>query len=387
MSDHSTNSPSAMFRTMLCAGSKQLELDRPNTMNDHAIGGHVAHILAAKSAEAGVKAITFVSTVITIDDLNMTVTPEMAEHVQTYLDKLHQYKGNGQLLVERKLDFSSSLTTEDAWGTSDAVVLNQNEYQIHDFKYGRGHRVEALNNPQLGLYALGALDEFGLMGIERVVMVIHQPRLNHVSEWVATVDELFAFAQQVKSAIALAAQPNAPLTPGIEQCRYCRAKAICPALEKLALDEFSDLSDPKVVSNTRLGQARAKIELIQAWCGAITQETENRMSKGEPVPGMKFVLGKRGQRRWSDVQQVSQLLKGMRLRDSEIFDAALISPATAEKLFKTNTIGPRQWAALQPLITQAEPQPIVVPVNDPRPEIDLTLMLDLFDDIELGAQA
>lgn len=382
MSQHSSHSPSAMFRTLLCAGSKRLEKQCPDKTSSHAIEGLVAHNLAAKCLDTGVSAMTLVGTVIAVEQETMTVSVEMAEYVQAYMDRLREYQGDGQLLVECRVDFSSSLTTEDAWGTSDAVVLKETEYQIHDLKYGRGYRVEAHQNAQLGLYALGALDEFGAMGIERVVMVIHQPRLSHTSEWIVTIDELYSFANRVKAAIELAEKPDAPLTPGVEQCRFCKAKAICPALEQVALNEFSNLNDPKAASNAQLGQARSKVDLIQTWCDAIVQETERRMTAGEPIPGMKFVLGKRGQRKWSDVSQASQLLKSMRLRDSEIFDSALISPATAEKLFKTNTIGPRQWASLQPFITQAEAQPVAVLITDPRPEVDLTPTLDLFEQIE-----
>jgi hypothetical protein len=311
--------------------------------------------------------------------MKFTVTKEMAEYAQQYIDDVSKYKGSGHMLVERRVDFGGSVVAEDCWGTSDVVVIKPDEYQVHDLKYGRGLKVEATDNEQLALYALGCLDEFGTLGIERVRMVIHQPRLNHVSEWVATVGELTQFAKKAKRVIEVAAQPDAPLVPGAKQCRFCKAASFCPALRDEVIAEFEVLPTPVSASNAELGRARDKVDLISAWCSAVTQETERRVLSGDHVPGYKAVLSRRGMRKWTDTELATQILKAMRLRDTEIYDSTLISPATAEKLLKTQTIGPRQWNSLQPLIAQSEPKPIVVPIADERPELSLTSLVHEFE--------
>ena len=139
------------------------------------------------------------------------------------------------------------------------------------------------------------------------------------------------------------------------------------------------LPSPTSAGNAELARARDKVEMISAWCAAVTQETERRVLSGDHVPGYKAVLSRRGIRKWTDAELATQMLKAMRLRDTEIFDSTLISPATAEKLLKTQTIGPRQWNSLQPLIAQSEPKPIVVPNSDERPELSLTSLVHEFE--------
>ena len=379
MSEHAKISPSGFYRLVRCPGSQRLEADLPNTSSVYAQEGTAAHELAAKALESGLAASAYIGQSIIVEEKQFLVTTEMADYVQQYIDNVNKYKDTGHMLVEHRVDFGGSVVAEDCWGTSDVVVIKPDEYQVHDLKYGRGLKVEAADNEQLALYALGCLDEFGTLGIERVRMVIHQPRLNHVSEWVATVGELTQFAKKAKRVIEIAAQPDAPLVPGAKQCRFCKAASICPALRDEVIAEFEVLPTPASASNAELGRARDKVEMVNAWCTAVTQETERRVLSGDHVPGYKAVLSRRGMRKWTDAELASQMLKAMRLRDTEIYDSTLISPATAEKLLKTQTIGPRQWNSLQPLITQSEPKPIVVPAADERPELSLTSLVHEFE--------
>ena len=379
MSEHAKISPSGFHRLVLCPGSQRLEADLPNTSSVYAQEGTAAHELAAKALESGLPASAYLGQMIVIEGKQFPVNTEMAENVQQYIDAVTKYKGNGHMLVERRVDFGGSVVAEDCWGTSDVVVIQHDEYQVHDLKYGRGLKVEATDNEQLALYALGCLDEFGTLGIERVRMVIHQPRLNHVSEWVATVAELTQFAKKAKRTIEIAAAPDAPLIPGTKQCRFCKAAPTCPAIRDEVIAEFDLLPSPMSASNAELARARDKVEMISAWCAAVTQETERRVLSGDHVPGYKAVLSRRGIRKWTDPALATQMLKAMRLRDTEIFDSTLISPATAEKLLKTQTIGPRQWNSRQPLIAQSEPKPIVVPNADERPELSVTSLVHEFE--------
>jgi hypothetical protein len=379
MSEHAKISPSGFHRLVLCPGSQRLEADLPNTSSVYAQEGTAAHELAAKALESGLPANAYLGQMIVIEGKQFPVNTEMVENVQQYIDAVNKYKGNGHMLVERRVDFGGSVVAEDCWGTSDVVVIQHDEYQVHDLKYGRGLKVEATDNEQLALYALGCLDEFGTLGIERVRMVIHQPRLSHVSEWVATVAELTQFAKKAKRAIEIAAAHDAPLIPGTKQCRFCKAASTCPAIRDEVIAEFDLLPTPMSASSAELARARDKVEMISAWCAAVTQETERRVLSGDHVPGYKAVLSRRGIRKWTDPALATQMLKAMRLRDTEIFDSTLISPATAEKLLKTQTIGPRQWNSLQPLIAQSEPKPIVVPNADERPELSVTSLVHEFE--------
>ena len=159
---------------------------------------------------------------------------------------------NSELHVECLVDFSKTLGVEQtAFGTADVIILKPKVLIIKDLKFGKGVLVHAKNNPQLALYATGALEKFGRDGIEKIAMYIHQPRRNHISEWIATVQEIDEFAKQAKIAIDKALQPNAPLTPGKKQCQFCNAKPICPAVNKTASVEFEILPNPKEINQQK----------------------------------------------------------------------------------------------------------------------------------------
>jgi hypothetical protein len=170
-------------------------------------------------------------------------------------------EGN-ELMVEQRVDFSHIVGVENSFGTADAVVIAGNELQIHDLKYGRGVQVDAEQNEQLQLYALGALEQFNLLyDFDSVRLFIHQPRLNHVSEWALSVEELLAFGQRAQEAAAsvivmfniaecegVNTLPLENFTPGEKQCRFCKASAICTAREQFHMQtvagEFEDIDKP-----------------------------------------------------------------------------------------------------------------------------------------------
>lgn len=151
-----------------------------------------------------------------------------------------------ELLVEQRLPIFSGndAGVPEQFGTSDTVIIDEANRQliIIDLKYGRGVQVYAERNPQLMLYALGALDEFGLLyDFDSVRMVIHQPRLDHLDEWTCSVDELRVFEVEALEAgrkalsIKKLAGGTVFLNPGDKQCQFCKAKGDCPALRDKVL--------------------------------------------------------------------------------------------------------------------------------------------------------
>ena len=257
------------------------------------------------------------------------------------------------------------------------------------------------------IYALAALGEFEFLGdFQRVRMVIVQPRLDHIGEWDCTVEALREFGQKVKRGAercfsAMQYHGNYKelhekyLNPGNDQCRFCKAKAICPTLTEHVLstvaDDFVDTTEPvapqiehaaeRTFDNAILGNLLGAVDLVESWCKAIRAKAEAELLAGRPVPGFKLVEGRRGARRWADDKEVEATMKSMRMKLEEMYDFSLISPTTAEKLHKAGTIGPRQWPKLQGLITQSEGKPSVAPESDKRPALVIQATVDEFADV------
>lgn len=409
MTQHAILSASGAPRWMRCLGSVALGKDIPDRSSKYADEGTAAHEVAQMCLVQGQDASAFAGRRIEVargegaqaTSTSWEVNEEMVEAVQRYVDIVRGL--GGELMVEQRVDFGRWIGVEDSFGTSDALVVIDNEMVVCDLKYGKGVRVEAEDNEQLMLYALGCLDLASLAyDIETVRLMIVQPRIPHVSEHVMTVAQLEEFASEAKVAAAHAiyqynggAKPD--LNPGEKQCRFCKAKGICPAAAKLVFDttsrtgpadpaDFADLEVASADDLTELGEvnlaeAMAKVEFIEQWCTAVRAETERRLFEGKDVPGFKLVQGRKGPRAWTDPAQVEAMLKGFRLKAEQMFDFKLISPATAEKLATAGVLGPRQWSKVEEAITQAAGKPSVAPVTDKRPAIQVAVTAEDFADM------
>lgn len=403
MGAHAVLSPSSAARWMACPGSVAMSEGLSDQESPAAFEGTVAHGVAERCLKGDLRAETFIGHAET-SKLGVTVTVDesMAADIQIYLDYCNAIveAHPGVALIEAKLPLYS-LTGEAAegdgppvTGTADFVYLrNDGVVHIVDLKFGRGVEVSAVDNPQLRIYALAALDEFHVLyDMQHFELAIVQPRITRQpSTESLPLFDLLQFGERVRAAAKATTEPKAPRVPGEKQCRWCRAKAICPELRsEVAMhvsaapgtpDDFDDLTDSSTLSDADLARSLGAVPLVEVWCKAVRAEAEARLLAGKALPGFKLVQGKRGPRKWADDTAAEQMLKGFRLKTEEMYDLKLISPTSAEKLLKVERLGPRQFKKLESLITQSAGGYSVAPASDTRPAITPSASADDFDDL------
>jgi hypothetical protein len=415
---HAMLSPSGAARWMSCPGSVALEADYPESSNEYSDEGTAAHAVAAMCLTEGRPAAAYIGRRVDVGPhRTYEFREDMAEPVQAYVDTILQFQGQPkfgsvaaepfaghELFVEIRVPVSHITGEEGAEGTSDVVIIteDQEEIQVHDLKFGRGVRVNAERNPQGMLYALGALEKYDVLGsFKRVRIVIHQPRLDSVSEWDCTVDELRAFAEEARDAAKVAmlafehranwmGSSSSYLSPSTEACKFCKAKATCPAknaqvqevigaeFEELAAEGADIMVVQQVVFNdaAQLAVKMLAIDQIESWCKAVRAEVERRLLAGDTVPEYKIVQGRQGNRAYTSVEEAEQLLKSFRLKHDEMYDSKVKSPTAIEKLLKES---PKRWKKVEALITRSPGALSVAHVSDKRPAVEVQPVADAFE--------
>ncbi|MCQ4638669.1 DUF2800 domain-containing protein, partial [Anaerovorax odorimutans] len=157
---------------------------------------------------------------------------EMDGYTDEYLDYVsgivHGFDSPPYIAVEKRLDYSH--IAPEGFGTGDCVIIGGDEMHVIDFKYGKGVPVSAKANPQLKLYALGALNEYAILyPIGKVTMHIVQPRIDNTSSFTQPVEELTTWAEMIKPWAKKAFDGEGEYRPSEETCRFCRAKHTCRA--------------------------------------------------------------------------------------------------------------------------------------------------------------
>lgn len=303
---------------------------------------------------------------------NDLFSEEMLEVVPIYTDycaeQLAEAKTVNQLAVmeiEQKLDLTEYVP--ESFGTADCVIINDNLMEVIDLKYGKGVPVYAEWNKQLMLYGLGALQKYDTMyDISEIRLTIVQPRINNISSWQISVEELRRWAEEdLRPKAKLAFSGEGELNAG-DWCRFCAVQNQCRKLyeQQMEIAKF-EFADPELLTDDEIADIVKRVPKLIEWANSITEYAQAKaINENKQWPGLKLVEGI-SRRKWVDEDQASNAIfaRCPELSEDEIFNMKLKPITSIEKI-----VGKKRFEELlSDMVIKPQGKPTLVPLEDKRP--------------------
>lgn len=376
--EHALLSASSANRWLNCTPSAKLEdAEGPRTSSVYAEEGTLAHELGELYIRHDVLG--------TIDDQafsdrfdeimnNKLFSEEMLDVVPIYVDYCTEQLNAAKSIdpqaimeVEQKLDLTEFIP--ESFGTADCVVLGGNLIEVIDYKHGKGVPVYAEWNKQLMLYGLGALRKYDVLyDIEEIRVTIVQPRINNISTWQISVDELLKWATEVLiPAAKLAFAGEGELKAG-DWCKFCAVKNRCRTLyeKNVELAKY-DFQEAALLTDEEISDILEKIPALIEWANSIQEYAQDRaVNYGKVWPGFKLVEGA-SRRKWLDEDAVAEAIfsKIPEASEDQVYDMKLKTITQIEKIFGKKVVAEQ----LSDVIVKPQGKPTLVPISDKRPAL------------------
>lgn len=379
---HALLSASSAHRWLQCPPSARFEAEFPDQESTYAAEGTIAHELA--SIKASVKYCRYPSAaadrqIATLQQHELWAD-EMLRHVDVYLDviadKIASFASSPEISIEHRVDYSN--IAPGGFGTADCIIAGPGMLTIIDLKYGKGVPVQALHNPQLSLYALGAYNYYHStygMDIDKVTLVIVQPRVREeADEWSTTMSELLDWGEKISQTAKLAYQGLGAYSPG-DWCRWCKARGVCRARadHNVKLAGFDKIAPPALAPD-EIGHYLDLGADVADWLEDLREYALGQCLAGVEIPGYKAVEG-RSLRKWINTDQAfAKLIEGGYVKEPMLYKRQPLSVAQVEQL-----LGRKVFAeAASGLVDKPQGKPTLAPESDAREPITLKA-IDVFN--------
>lgn len=359
---HALLSASAAARWLNCPPSVRLTENMPENESSYAAEGTLAHSLAELKVRKKFEKMKKSEYDTRLSEIRSDhlYSSEMDGHTETYLEYIlqtaHSYnKVKPYVVAEKRLDYSAY--APGGFGTCDCVMLCRNDLHIFDFKYGKGVPVSAEDNPQLKLYALGALAEYGfLYDIQNVTLHIIQPRLDSISSFHMEINALTAWGDSIRPIAQLADKGEGDFKCG-DWCRFCKAKSTCRA----RTEDFFTLENkmnvpPELLSDNEIGEVLARARTLKNWVSDLEEYALSAILSGSEISGWKAVEDV-SHRKITDIDKAFEILKNEGYDESLLYEKQplglpalekLVTKKRLEELIGSMIIKPRGKPALAP---------------------------------------
>ncbi len=376
MSGHAILSPSSAERWIHCPPSAVINAEAPRTDTVYTREGTLAHAVAELKARRRFLGLSPQKYSAKIRAMKKAVLwqDEMDSHTDTYLDALDEiaegYDQPPHVALEVQVDFSEYVP--DGFGTADCLMIGRingiTTLNVIDFKYGKGVAVSAEENPQMMLYALGALLDYDAIydDIEAVRMTIVQPRIrSEPDSWELDAHTLLAWANAVvEPAAKLAIRGGGEFQEG-DWCRFCAIRGSCRARAAANLAAAAmEFKLPPELTDSEVGEALALGQRLKAWLSDVEEYALGACLDGREIDGWKAVEG-RSVRQWSDAGAAFEAAKAAGVPEEMLYERKPVTLAGLEKI-----MGKRQFLdALGEYVATPPGKPTLVKTDDRRPAI------------------
>lgn len=368
---HALLSASGADRWIHCPPSARLTADMPDTTSVDAKKGTLAHAIAElrlrkqytepigpKKFNAELKKL----------QASPHYEPEMDRAIDEYMDLVKQiclsFENTPHVAVELRLDLSDYVP--ESFGTGDCVIVGGNTLHIVDYKNGRGVPVNAEWNPQLMLYGLGALKQYEMFyPIERVILHVCQPHINHTNEYEIGVITLKGWGEKLKPVAQQAFKGEGEFACG-DWCRFCKARSQCRARAEdcLSVEDDFKLTPPALLTNAEIGDALKRAQHLAKWAKDLEEFALGECLNGGEVPGWKAVEG-RSNRAFTRVEDAFKVVIAAGTEEAMLYTREPITLTAVEKLLGKKTFE----ETLGSYIIKPPGKPTLAPETDARPAI------------------
>lgn len=379
---HALLSASGASRWLNCTPSAKLEDDYgEKTTSLYAMEGTLAHELSElylrKDVLENIDEADFENQLEEIM-ANELFNDEMLEVIPTYTDYCEdQYieaKNNNEyaiIEIEQKLDLTEYVP--ESFGTADCVIISDGLMEVIDLKYGKGIPVYADYNKQLMLYALGALRKYDTMyDINEVRVTIVQPRINNISSWQISVEELIKWAEEeLKSLADMAFHGKGELRAG-DWCRFCAVRNQCRKLYEQQIEIAKhEFAEPYLLTDEEIADIVLRVPKLVEWANSIADYAKSKaINENKQWPGLKLVEG-RSYRKWIDEDKALQTIYEQfpELDEEQVTTTKINGITTIEKL-----VGKKKFfEKLNSIVVTPQGKPTLVSAKDKRPAIGVQL--------------
>lgn len=297
----------------------------------------------------------------------LNIVPVYTDYCASQLAEAKTANSLAVMEIEQKLDLTDFVP--ESFGTADCVIINDNLIEVIDLKYGKGVPVYAEWNKQLMLYGLGALQKYDTMyDISEVRLTIVQPRINNISSWQISVEELRKWAEkELMPKAKLAFEGKGELSAG-DWCRFCAVRNQCRKLYEQQLEIAKhEFAEPALLTDEEIADIVLRTPKLIEWANSVAEYAQSKaVTENKQWPGLKLVEGV-SRRKWSDEDKASNAIfaRCPELSEDEVFNMKLKPITSIEKI-----VGKKRFAEiLSDVVIKPQGKPTLVPLEDKRPEM------------------